>query len=52
MASLVALIWFRLEIDSVHNIIKDYTHLGNSGKIMLDTKPCQHLGNERADAAS
>jgi len=45
MSSQQALSGFKLEIHFVQNIIKDYTHLTNSGKtIMSDTKPCQHCG--------
>jgi len=49
MSSLEALTGFKLEIDIVQNIIKDYTHLGNGGKttknLMLDT---QSRGSENS----
>ena len=35
MSSLEAVSGFKLEIDIVQNIIKDYTHLTNSGKIII-----------------
>jgi len=35
MSSLEAISRFKLEIDIVQNIIKDYTHLANSGKIII-----------------
>jgi len=47
MSSLQALSGFKLDMHFFQNIIKDYTHLTNSGKtiiFMLDTKPCQHCG--------
>jgi len=45
MSSLQALSGFKLEIDLVQKILKDYTTLTKSGKkycSMLDFKPCQH----------
>ena len=36
---------FKLEIDIVQNIIKDYTNLTNTGKtiiLVLDTQSCQY----------
>ena len=35
ISSLEAISGFKLEIDIVQNIIKDYTHLANSGKIII-----------------
>ena len=35
MSSLEAISGFKLEIDIVQNIIKDYTHLAKSGKIII-----------------
>jgi len=35
MSSLEAISGFKLEIDIVQNIIKDYTHLANSGKTIF-----------------
>jgi len=35
MASLKAINGFKLEIDIVQSIIKDYTHLANSGKTII-----------------
>ena len=45
MSSLEAISGFKLEIDIVQNIIKDYTHLANSGKTIIlcwivDTQSC------------
>ena len=45
MSSLEAISGFKLEIDIVQNIIKDYTNLANTGKnghFMLDTQSCQY----------
>ena len=57
MSSLEAISGFKLEIDIVENIIKDYTHLANSGKIIIlcwipshGNRPIH--GNERADTAA
>jgi len=55
MSSLQALSIFRLEIHFVQNIIKDYTHLTNSGKTIILCWIPSHVnivGNERADTAS
>ena len=35
MSSLEAISGFKLEIDIVQNIIKDYTHLANTGKAII-----------------
>jgi len=55
MSSLEAVSGFKLEIDIVQNIIKDYTHLANSGKIIIlcciSSHPVIH-SNERADTAA
>ena len=45
---------FKLEIDIVQNIIKDYTQLANSGKTIILCWIPSHVktrGNERADTA-
>ena len=57
MSSLEAISGLKLEIDIVQHIIKDYTHLANSGKtIILCWIPsyvtCNIRGNERADTAA
>ena len=55
MSSLQALSDFELEIQFVENIIKDYTHLTNSGKTIILCWIPSHLsivGNERADTAA
>jgi len=55
MSSLEAISGFKLEIDIVQNIIKDYTHLANSGKTIILCWIPSHvniLGNERADTAA
>ena len=55
MSSLEAISGFKLEIDIVQNIIKDYTHLANSGKIIILCWIPSHVhihGNERADTAA
>ena len=55
MSSQEAISGFKLEIDIVQNIIKDYTHLANSGKIIiLCWIPSQVniCDNERADTAA
>ena len=33
---------FKLEINIVQDIIKDYTHLASNGKTMLDTQSCKY----------
>ena len=46
---------FKLEIDIVQNIIKDYTHLANSGKTIILCWIPSHAnirGNERTDTAA
>ena len=46
---------FKLEIDIVQNIIKDYTHLANTGKTIILCWIASHVnirGNERADIAA
>ena len=53
ISSLQALSGFKLEIHFVQNIIKDYTHLTNSGKTIILCWIPSHvniLGNERADS--
>jgi len=55
MSSLEAISGFKLEIDIVQNIVKDYTHLANSGKIIILCWIPSHVnihGNERADTAA
>jgi len=55
MSSLQALSGFKLEIDLVQEILKDYTTLTNSGKIIVLCWIPSHVnipGNERADAAA
>ena len=55
MSSLEAISGFKLEIDIVHNIIKDYTNLGNTGKTIILCWIPSHVnirGNERADTAA
>jgi len=55
MSSLQALSDFELKIQFVENIIKDYTHLTNSGKTIILCWIPSHLsivGNERADTAA
>ena len=55
MSSLEAVSGFKLEIDIVQNIIKDYTPLSNSGKIIILCWIPSHVnihGNERADTAA
>jgi len=44
MSSLEVISGFKLKIDSVQNIIKDYTHLANSGNnhFLLYTQSCQY----------
>jgi len=50
MSSLQALSRFKLEIHFFQHIIKDHTHLTNSGK--LDTSHVNILGHDRADTAA
>jgi len=55
MSSLEAISGFKLEIDIVQNIVKYYTHLANSGKIIILCWIPSHVnihGNERADTAA
>ena len=58
MSSLEAISGFKLEIDMVQNIIKDYTHLANTGKAIILCWIPSHVnnvnirGNERADTAA
>ena len=55
MSSLQALSGFKLEIDLVQEILKDYTTLTNSGNIIVLCWIPSHVnipGNERADAAA
>jgi len=55
MSSLEAINGFKIEINIVQNIIKDYSHLDNSGKtIILCWTPnrVSIRGNERADTAA
>ena len=55
MSSLEAISGFKLEIDIVQNIIKDYTHLANTGKAIILCWIPSHVnirGNERADTAA
>jgi len=54
-ASLEATSRFKVEIDIVQNIIKDYTHLANSGKTIIFCWFPSYVnirGNERADTAA
>ena len=55
MSSLEAISGFKLEIDIMQNIMKDYTHLANSGKTIILCWIPSHVnicGNERADTAA
>jgi len=55
MSSLLALSGFKLEIDVVQEILKDYTTLTNSGKSIVLCWIPSHVnipGNERADTAA
>ena len=55
MSSLDAISGFKLEIDIVQNITKDYTHLANSDKTIILCWISSHVnirGNERADTAA
>ena len=51
MSSLEAISGFKLETDIVQNIIKDYTHLANTGKTIILCWIPSHVnirGNERS----
>jgi len=55
MSTLEAISGFKLEIDIVPNIIKDYTHLASSGETVILYLTPSHVnirGNERADTAA
>jgi len=55
MSSLEALNVFKLELDLVPKIIKDYTHLTSNGKTIMFCWIPSHVnipGNEKADAAA
>jgi len=55
MSSLEALSGFKVEIDIVQNIVKDYTRLTNTGKTIVWCWIPSHVnirGNERADNAA
>ena len=55
MSSLEAISGFKLEIDIVQNIIKDYTHLANSDKTIILCSVPSHVNirsNEKADTAA
>ena len=55
MSRLEAISGFKLEIDIVQNIIKDYTHFANSGKTIILCWIPSHVnirGNEKADTAA
>ena len=55
ISSLEAIGGFKLEIDIVQNIIKDYTHLADSGKTIILCWIPSHVnirGSERADTAA
>jgi len=55
VSSLEAISGFKLKIDIVQNIIKDYTHLANTGKAIILCWIPNHVnirGNERADTAA
>jgi len=55
MSSLEALSVFKVEIDIVHNIIKGYTNLTNTGKTIVSCWIPSHVnirGNKRADSAA
>jgi len=55
MSSLEAICGFKLEIDIVQNIVKDYTNLANSGKTIILCWIPSHVnihGNETADTAA
>jgi len=55
MSSLEAISGFKLQIDIVQNIIKDYPHLANSGKTIILCWTPSHVnicGNERAYTAA
>jgi len=55
MSSLEVISGFKLEIDIVQNILKDYTHLANSGKTIILCWIPSHVnirGSEMADTAA
>ena len=55
MSSLQALTGFKLELDLVQKILKDYTTLTNSGKSIVLCWIPSHVnipGNEKADTAA
>ena len=55
MSSHEAINGFKLELDLVQAIVKDYTHLTNSGKTVVICWVPSHVnirGNEKADSAS
>jgi len=55
MSSLETLRWFKIELDLVLKIIKDYTHLANASKTIEFCWIPSHInisGNERADIAA
>jgi len=55
MSSLEAINGCKLKIDILQNIIKDYTHLANSGRTVILCCIPSHVnicGNERADTAA
>ena len=55
MSSLEAISGFKLEIDIVQSIIKDYTNLANAGKTIILCWIPSHVnihGNNRADTAA
>ena len=55
MSCLEAISGFKIKIDVVQNIIKDYTHLANSGKTIILCWIPSHVNiraNERADTAA
>ena len=55
MSSLEAISGFKLKIDIVHNILKDYTNLANTGKTIILCWITSHVnirGNHRADTAA
>jgi len=55
MSSLQAVKSFRLEVDLVYQIMKDYSHLTESGKRIVVCWISGHVnipGNEKADSAA
>ena len=55
ISSQEAISGFKLDIDIVQNIIRDYTHLANSGKTIILHWIPSHVnisGNDRADTAA